>query len=423
MYKKTILPNGLTVATHHMAKRVSVSLGIWIKVGARYENVNNAGISHFFEHMVFKGTNNRSCEEIKQAIEGLGGSLNAFTAKECTCYLAKVPRKRFALSLEVLADMVLNAKLAASDIETERKVILEEIRMYKDLPGHLVVDMLNRLLWPNQPLGMNTAGRAKSVRLTSRKSLLNFKQNFYCPNNIIITVCSSLSHQKVLDHCERYFSLSVKKREIGKFTFVSQKQDKPQLNCHIKNTEQTHLALGLYGLSRRDPERFAMALLHTILGANMSSRLFREIREERGLAYEIGTWIKLFHDTGAFIVHAGVDNHRVPEVLEVIIGQLCQMKEKNVGIDELNRAKEYCIGQMMLGLEDTAEHMLWLGESIIDSKKFLSPDQIVQRLRKISAADLRCLAKKLFSNQSLNLALIGPLKDTDRKAIKRALRF
>ncbi len=420
MYKKTILNNGLTVATQQMSGRVSVSLGIWVRAGARYECKGIAGISHFLEHILFKGTKRRSCEEIKQAIEGRGGSLNAFTGKESTCYLCRVRRKHFSPALDVLADMVLNAKLAPEDIETERRVILEEIRMYRDLPGQFVMDRLTGLLWPNQPLGMNTAGEVSSVGSLTRRQLSAYKQRSYRSNNIVIVVCGSLGHKQVLEECKRCFSSAAKKARLKKFSRVSEKQSTPQLNCQVKDTEQTHLALGLHGLSKTHPERFALSLLHTILGANMSSRLFRQLREERGLAYEIGTALRLFQDTGAFIVHAGIDNRRITEAVGLILQQLRQLKKQEVGRQELARAKEYCTGQLLLALEDTSNYMLWLGESVVYKKKFLSPAQIIQHLNKVTPADLRRLANKIFQGRRLNLALIGPLKGKE-KQIKKGL--
>jgi len=420
MYKKTILSNGLTVATHQMSGRVSVSLGIWIRAGARYERKGIAGISHFLEHILFKGTKRRTCEEIKQDIEGLGGSLNAFTGKESTCYLSRVRRKHFNSALDVLADMVLNAKLAPEDIETERKVILEEIRMYKDLPGHFVMDCLTSLLWPNQPLGMNTAGEVSSVGSITRDQLFAYKQSSYGLNNIVIVVCGSLEHKQVLEECKKCFSSAAKKIRLKKFSMVSEKQSAPQLNCQVKDTEQTHLALGLHGLANAHPERFALALLHTILGANMSSRLFRQLREERGLAYEIGTAVRFFQDTGAFVVHAGIDSCRTVEAVELILEQLRQLKEQEVGKQELARAKEYCTGQLLLALEDTSDYMLWLGESVVYKRKFLAPAQIIQRLRQVTADDLRRLANKIFQDRRLNLALIGPIKGKE-KQIKKGL--
>lgn len=422
MYKKTILDNGLTVATRYMPERVSVSLGIWIKVGGRYEKKNTNGISHFLEHLLFKGTKKRSCDEIKQSIEGIGGSLNAFTSEEFTCYLAKVPGEYHSCALDVLWDMVLNANLAPGDIETERRVILEEIKMYKDLPSHFVLELLMKLLWPHQPLGMDIAGETTSVGAMNRNQLVTYKQRFYQLNNIVVIACGNLRHKQVLQACRRQISSSAQHKE-NRFVPARSQKTGPQLKFQVKDTEQTHLALGVYGLPKTHPERFGLGLLHIILGANMSSRLFREVREERGLAYDIGTSLKSLQDTGAFVVHAGIDSAKVVEALEVILQQLREIKKTPVEKEELNRAKEYYIGQLMLALEDTSNHMLWLGESMLYLRRLLPPEEIIRRVKRIKPDDLKKLANKILQNRNISLALIGPLKDRDKQRIKKGLSF
>ena len=422
MYEKTTLKNKLTVATHYMPSRVSVSVGIWIKAGSRYEQPKISGISHFLEHLLFKGTKRRTCEEIKQSIEGIGGSLNGFTAEEITCYLAKVPARFIGSALDVLGDMVLNGRLASNDIEMERRVILEEIRMYKDLPAHSAMELLTKLLWPKQPLGMNISGQTESIGAINRSQLLAYKEKFYQPANIVVAACGNLKHKQVLKECQRFIS-SLEQTERIKCTPAGQQQLCLQLKLQDKDIEQMHLALGMHALPRNHPGRFTLGLLHIILGANMSSRLFREVREERGLAYEIGTSLKFFQDTGAFIVHAGIDNRRAPEALEVILEQLAEIKKNKVKKEELKRAKEYYIGQLILALEDTSDHMLWLGEKVVSLNKFLRPEEIIRRVKKINADDLRKLANKIFQNRNLNLALVGPLKDKDKKRIKKGLSF
>jgi predicted Zn-dependent peptidase len=424
MYEKTILNNGLTVISHYMPSRVSISLGLWIKAGARYEGKNINGISHFLEHVLFKGTARRNCEEIKQAIEGIGGSFNGFTAQEMTCYLAKVPGEYLERALDVLADMVLNASLTPKDIEVERKVILEEIRMYKDLPSHFVMDLLTELLWPNQPLGRNIAGETDTVGQIDRKQLAAYKRSFYQLDNIIVAACGNLKHSRLLEECKKHLSVSpADKIERKGFVSAKENQTAPQWKFQVKKTEQTHLALGLHGLPKAHPGHFALNLLNIILGANMSSRLFREVREARGLAYDIGTSLKFFQDSGAFIVHAGIDNRRVVETLEIILAQLMEIKKNNVGAQELARAKEYYIGQLGLGLESTGDHMLWLGENFASLNKFLYPEKIIKQVKGIEAGDITRLADKILQTRSLNLALIGPLTDKTKSQVKERLKL
>lgn len=420
MYEKTVLASGSTLLTHYMPNRISISVGIWVKAGSRYENKNISGISHFLEHLIFKGTKRLTCEQIKQSIEGIGGSLNAFTAEEFTCYMAKFPCKYLGLVLDILGEMVLNASLTPEDIEMERKVILEEIRMYKDLPGHFAIEQLMKLLWPEQPLGMNIAGEISSINSIDRNRLFTYKQKFYQLNNIIIVGCGNLKHREFLEECEKYFSLKAANK-INRFVKVRQGQRRPRIRFQVKDIEQTHLAFGLHSLPRSHPGRFSLSLLNIILGANMSSRLFREVREKRGLAYEIGTYLKFFQDTGAFVIHAGIDNQRVIEAIDVILEQLEQIKKDRVEEEELNRAKEYYIGQLMLALEDTSEHMLWLGEKFTSLDRILYPEEIVRKVNEIKAEDLKQLANKILERHRLNLVLIGPLKDKDKKRIEQRL--
>ncbi|MBN2096953.1 MAG: insulinase family protein [Candidatus Omnitrophica bacterium] len=420
MYKKTRLNNGLTVVTHQMPSRVSVSVGIWLKVGSRYEAKEQNGIAHFLEHLLFKGTAKRSCDELKQSIEGIGGSLNGFTSEEITCYLAKVPGRYIGPALDALGDMVLNARLDAPDIEMERRVILEEIRMYKDLPAHFVMELLTELLWPGHPLGRNIAGETDTVGRMQRQDLLSFKQHFYQPDNMVVVCCGNLKHQDIVEQCAKYIS-APGKPQSNEFSAAGLTAAHSTVKFQDKDIEQTHLALGLRSLARNHPERYCLGLLHVVLGANMSSRLFHEVREKRGLAYAIGTSVKLLKDTGAFIVHAGVDNKRVALAFEVILEQLEEIKKNKITQEELKRAKEYYLGQLSLSLEDTAEHMLWLGEHFVSLNKFIRAQEVVRKVKKITAADLAKLANDIFTRNNLHLALIGPLADQDKGRIQERL--
>ncbi|MFH1245886.1 MAG: pitrilysin family protein [Candidatus Omnitrophota bacterium] len=422
MYKKTCLNNGLTILTYYMPNRVSVSLGVWIKVGARYEAQEINGISHFLEHLVFKGTKTKNCEQIKQTIEGAGGTLNGFTSEEVTCYLAKVPAKYIGAAVDVLADLALNAELKCEDIETERRVILEEIRMYNDLPSHLVMELLIKLLWPNQSLGRHIAGEAGSVSSIDRAKLLKFQEEFYSLNNITVVACGNVRHDKFVKQCRTHFA-SGRSGSANRFTAAYEKQAGLQLSLNVKQTEQTYLALGLHGFFRGHPDYYGLEILHILLGANMSSRLFREVREKRGLAYEIGTSVRCFQDAGAFIVHAGADNQRIKEVLQVVIEQLREIKTHPVEKEELNRAKEYYIGQLRLGLEETAEHMLWLGESFVSLNKVVYPRKVIRAAASVTAQDIMRIAGELFKDTKLNLALIGPLRNKEEEYIKREMRL
>jgi len=410
MYEKSALNNGLKVITHFMPKACSSSLGIWIKTGGRYESAENKGIAHFLEHLLFKGTKKYSCRQIKEEIEGKGGHLNGFTSEELTCYLVKLPSQYLNLALEILADMVLNPLLKDQDIEKERSVILEEIKMYKDQPQSYVYELLDALLWPNQALGEPVIGTFDSVNKIKREDLLKFKENYYQPQNMIISACGYLKHKDLIKKIKKIFP-SLRRQSINKFLPAQEKQTKPQLKIFPKDTEQTHLALGFHGFSRIHPLRFALGLLHVILGANMSSRLFNEVREKKGLAYEIGTGLKYFQDTGAFIVHAGIDNQKINAAVDLILKELKKIKKELISQDEFRRAKEFYLGQLLLSLEDTLDHMLWIGESTATLDRVYSYKDILKEINRLSRQDIKNVAQYLFKEEKLNLALIGPLED------------
>jgi predicted Zn-dependent peptidase len=401
-----------------MAGRQSLALGIWIKVGGRYETSENKGISHYLEHLLFKGTKNYSCRKIKESIEGVGGALNGFTSEELTCYLVKLPSRYLDLALDILSDMVVNPLLLKEDMEKERTVILEEIKMYKDLPHSYVYDLLDELLWPKQPLGMSVIGSVESVSQLKKEDLLLYKSRHYTSSNIVVAVTGLLEHSELVSRVEKKFRC-LKNKDANRFSRVKEEQNMPQLKVLHKETEQTHLTLGFHGLKREHPLKHALGLLHIILGANMSSRLFNELREKRGLAYEIGTQVKRFQDTGAFIVHAGIDNYKLDEAISLILKELKKTKDKLLSIDEFKRAKEFCLGQLMLALEDTLDQMLWIGETTATLDKTYSLENIIDEVNKVKREDIRKVARYIFQENKLNLALIGPLKGREEKIFKQ----
>lgn len=413
MYNKIELNNGLRVVAHKMPDRQSASVGIWIRSGGRYESKENKGISHFLEHLLFKGTKKYSCRKIKETIEGVGGSLNGFTSEELTCYLVKTPSEHLDLALHILSDMVINPSLPEQEIKKEKPVILEEIKMYKDLPQSYVYELLDELLWPNQPLGEPIIGTVDSVSRISKKDLRLFKERFYTPSNIVVSAAGSLDFKKFSAATNKLFSC-LKRRDGNVFLEAKQQQDKPQLNIFNKDTEQTHMALGFHGFRRNHPLRHALGILHIILGANMSSRLFNELRENRGLAYEIGTQVKRLHDTGCFVVHAGIDNKKVTQAIALILKELKKIKHSLVSKDEFRRAKEFYSGQLKLALEDTLDHMLWIGETTATLDKTYSLLDIIRDIKKIDREDVRKVARVLFEEKKINLALIGPLENSRR---------
>ncbi|MEW5758467.1 MAG: pitrilysin family protein [Candidatus Omnitrophota bacterium] len=412
-YQKTILKNGLTVVTHSLPKRDSVSLGIWIKAGGRYENKDNNGIAHFLEHLVFKGTKSYSCNKIKESIEGVGGALNAMTAQEHTCYFIKIPSKFLKIALNVLSEMVTCPSLKQEEVDKERFVILEEIKMYRDLPQAYVHELLDELIWPKHPLGFNLAGTFETVSKINSGDLKNFIDTFYTPSNLIISASGKIKHKELVNKIEDIFG-NFKKSTKNTFLEFKNSQKAPVFNILNKDTAQGHLAIGFHSVSNCDQRKFIASLLHIILGANMSSRLFNEVREKRGLAYEIGTQVRKFRDSGAFIVHAGIDNNKTVDAVRVILEELNRIKKDLVTDDEFKRAKDFFIGQLSLSLEDTLDNMFWIGEQTVSLNKIYTLKEIIAKLSKIKRENLRELANSVFLKDNLSLSFIGKVSEEDK---------
>ncbi len=417
MYKKSKLNNGLRVITNPMPDKQSVALGIWIKIGGRYENAQNKGISHYLEHLLFKGTKKYSCRKLKESIEGVGGSLNAFTSEELTCYLAKLPHKYLDKGLDILSDMVINPLLPEIEVEKERTVILEELKMYKDLPQSYVYDLLDELLWPGQIMGLSVIGSVETVNAIKRQDLSNYQKIHYTPRNIVVSTAGLLNHDRLVKKIDKIF-YSPKQGNDNNFIAALEQAGNPQLKLLDKATEQTHLALGFHSFKRDDPLKYAQSLLHIILGGNMSSRLFNEVREEKGLAYEIGTQVKRFQDTGAFLVHAGIDNNKVIQAISVILKELEKIKSELVNPDEFKRAKEFYLGQTELALEDTMDQMLFIGESTTLLDKTYSLRDIVKGVEAVSRKDIQIAAARIFEERKINLAIIGPIASQKEEIVK-----
>lgn len=421
MYRKTVLDNGVRVVTSSMQELRSLAMGIWINTGSRNEAREFSGISHYLEHLVFKGTGKYSCQQIKESIEGVGGSFNGFTSEEATCYLIKLPAKYIDLALDILSDMVLDPVLPQEEIDKERTVILEEIKMYKDQPQSYVHELLDEMLWPDQPLGRSVLGTEESVSNIKRGDLDGYRKRYYTAANIVVSAAGQLSHSRLEAKVGKRFA-AIAKSTGNSYAPAFTAQSAPQTNIFHKETEQTHLALGFHGLPRQHKLKFALGLLNVILGGNSSSRLFDQIREKRGLAYEIGSGVKRLKDTGSFVVHAGVDNSKVVEALKLILSELSRAKKEPVSEAEFKRAKEFFLGQLMLALEDTMDQMLWIGDSTLALDKTYSLQQVIREVSKVKVGELKEAAKLIFNKNDLNLALIGPLKGSE-ELIKKELNF
>ena len=407
MHRETVLDNGLDVISFRMPEMNSATLGVWISVGSRYESGKNNGVSHFLEHLLFKGSSKRSGRKIKEDIEGTGGSLNGFTSEECTCYLAKVVSEKLELSLDVLTDMALRPLLRKQDIERERGVIREEISRQKDLPMQYVHVLFSQLIWGKHPLGLNICGTVETVDSLTRKDISEYRKTFYKPASMVVAVAGKLEHERIVEMVSRMFSRFSKSRE-RKPSLLKKKQTRPQLVVEMRETQQSHICLGTRALRHDHPDRYVLGILNTILGGNMSSRLFEEVREKRGLAYHIGSSVHGFVDTGAFVVSAGIDSRRISDAIRIILKEMRKISEKDVLKKELLQAKEFCRGQILVSMEDTSNRMFWLGENKLALGRVPSVKEILDGIEKVTAHDLRRLAGELFQDQGMNLALIGP---------------
>ena len=387
----------------------SVSVGLWVGVGSRYERGELNGVCHFIEHLLFKGTRKRSARQISEAVEGIGGYLNAFTSEDATCFHARACANRFDAVLDVLLDMLLNSRLAAEDITKEREVIKEEIAMYLDEPQHHVQELLNGMLWPRQPLGRPITGTNRSLDGLKRPDILRYFHANYVTGSTVLVVSGNISHRQVIQalrpHVSRFtpglrptFSPVVVNGEAGRVNLLTRK------------IEQTQLALGVRTCSRHDDRRFALRLLNTILGENMSSRLFQVLREDLGLVYSIYSSPSFFADTGDLVISAGVDTEKLQKTLQLIRKELKQLCEKLPGAAELRRARDYVIGQVELGKESTESQMNWVGEQLLGYGRVFAPGAVERRLARVTAAEIRAVARDFLQPERCHLALVSPLK-------------
>ncbi|MEY2408086.1 MAG: hypothetical protein QOF48_756 [Verrucomicrobiota bacterium] len=409
MYRVTRLPNGLTVATAEMPHLASVSLGLWVGVGGRFEPAELNGASHFIEHMLFKGTRRRNAEQISQAVEGIGGYLNAFTSEENSCFYAKATRVHFDELLDVIVDMFLNSTFDPMELTKEREVIKEELASYLDQPHQLVQELLNETLWPDHPLGRSLTGTVKTIDTLTRAELLGFRRKNYVAPATLIVAAGACRHEKVVRAVSKFAS----RFPTGSnpvFEPCIPTQGKPRIRLHPRDTAQLQMAMGIRVCSRRDPRRYALRILNAILGENMSSRLFQLLREERALAYSVHSSLAFYDDVGSMTISAGLDTDKLPQALRLIRHELRRLVARAPGAAELRRARDYIIGQLDLGLEGSESQMTWVGEHYLAHGRIVTAAELKQRLRGVTAADVRGVARDFFKPERVSLAVVSPLK-------------
>ncbi|MEI6350598.1 MAG: pitrilysin family protein [Verrucomicrobiota bacterium] len=416
-YRLTKLPNGTRIASIEMPHMQSVSVGIWTAVGGRYEPKAICGISHFIEHLMFKGTKKRTARKITEAVEGVGGYLNAFTTEDHTCYYAKAAAAHLPTLCDVLSDMYLNSQFAPAEIEREREVIREEILMYHDNPSQHVQELLSETLWPNHPLGRPLTGTVDTISGLNQEAFFEFKDKHYNGRTTIVTVAGKMTHDCVVDLMGPAMT-ALPVGQVPRFTKAndeasgksgrSKKGGMPRVTAVKQEIEQTHLAMGLLAFGRHDDRRFALKLLSVILGENMSSRLFQKLRERHGFCYSVQSGIVSLDDAGALTIFAGLDPAKLEKAVRLILAELDLLCAKPPTRGELRKAQDYTIGQTLMGLESTTNQMMWMGESMLGYGKVLDPAEIERRLLAVTPEEIRAVAGDCLSRARLGIAVAGP---------------
>jgi predicted Zn-dependent peptidase len=406
--QREVLPNGLVVITEAMEHVRSASIGMWIRTGSRQEPAELNGISHFIEHMLFKGTERRSAEEIAQSMDRVGGMLDAFTTKEMICFNAKVLDEHLPVAIEVISDLVLRPRFDQQDITKEKSVVLEEIKMEQDNPEYLVYEIFTQNFWREHPLGKPILGTSDSVNRFEREALLGCFRSWYAPDNMLITAAGHLDHRKVVDLVTAEFSTL---RPSGNGASLIPPRSYAKLTTRDKRElGQVHICLGVPALPAADDRRYALAILNNLLGGGMSSRLFQNIREKQGLAYTVFSDLSPYRDAGMFSVYAGTSRENARQVVEMVMAEFRRMKEEMVSEEELRRAKDYLKGSMLLSLESTGARMSNLARQELYFGRFITLDEIGEAVERVTSGDLQQLARHLFIPDRIAVTVLGNLE-------------
>ena len=416
MYQRSVLDNQLRLLTSTMPHTRSVSMVICVGAGSRYESPEMSGTSHFLEHLPFKGTKQwPTSRHVSEAIEGVGGVMNASTDREMTAFWCKVAQPHFQSAFAVLMDMILNPLLDPEELEKEREVIQEELRMTNDHPTYKVDLLIDEALWPEQALGRDVGGTAETVSAITREGILDYMHHQYNPANTVIAVAGNISHEEVLNLVQDA-TKDWKPRETLEWEPVNYSNEGPVVHMEQRRTDQTHLCLGLQALSLNDPDRFNLAILNVLLGDGMSSRLFLNLREQQSLTYDVSSSTSLFRDCGSLIVYCGVEPKKSREAIKAVIGELEEMHQE-VSPQELAKAKEYAKGRLLLRLEDSRAVASWLASHELLQGKVSTPDEAVQCIDAVTASDVARVAQNLFGREKLRLAVVGPHR-SDKSFLK-----
>ena len=420
MYQRTVLDNQLRVLTSTMPHSMSVSMTISVGAGSRYEPDELAGLSHFLEHLPFKGTESwPTARHVSEAIEGVGGVMNASTDRELTVFWCKVARLHFRQAFAVLLDMVLNPLLDPQEMEKEREVIQEELRMTYDYPTNRVDLLIDEIMWPEQAMGRDVGGTPDSVNAISVNDVREYMEHQYNPANVVITVVGNVDHDEVVELIAEA-TKNWKPGESLDWEPVTENDAGSMARVEQKRSDQAHICLGLPGISLTDPDRHAFAILNGILGDGMSSRLFLNLRENQGLAYDVSSSLSHFRDCGSMVIYCGVEPKKTREAVQAVMGELAGMR-REVPLPELNKAKEFAKGHLLLRMEDTRSVAAWLGTQELLLGRIATVDDIVQKIDDVTADDVTRVAERLINPDKLRLAVVGPRRG--EKTLQKLLKF
>ena len=405
---KTALNNGIRIVTKKMPHVHSVSMGVWVNVGARDESPSESGLSHFIEHMIFKGTEKRTAFQIAKEFDAIGGQTNAFTSAENTCYHAKVMDTHLETMVDILSDIFLNSMFDEKEVENERAVIFQEIGMVEDSPDEYIHVLSGSNFWGNNSLGRSVLGTRENVAGFNSHTIKGFFHNFYQPERIVISAAGNLEHNRLVDLIGPVFE-SI--RPGNSFPERITPQGRSKVNLHQRKLEQVHICLGTKGISITDPRRYAYSLMNTILGGNMSSRLFQKIREQRGLAYSVYSFISSYVDTGMFGAYAGVNPKNARKSTELILKEISRLKQTRVDPNELHDAKEHTKGSLMLASESNDNQMVRLSQNETHFGRYIPLEEIANNIELVTQDDILHLAESLFQKSRFALTLLGPVAD------------
>lgn len=406
MYTKDVLDNGIRVVTEYIPYVSSVSIGIWVANGSRNEDASNNGISHFIEHMMFKGTRSRNARQIAECIEEIGGQINAFTGKESTCFYAKVLDSHIDIAVDVLSDMLLDSKIDDEDIEREKNVILEEINMYEDSPEDLVSDLLSKAAWPESSIGYPILGQYDIIKQFNHEKIVDYMNSHYTSENIVISVVGNFNLDRLLELLKEKFGSWGQKGSKTEYDNPTPRKSALSKN---KDIEQVHISLGLNGIETGNEDLYTLLAVNNIFGGGTSSRLFQNIREERGLAYTIYSYPSSFQNTGIFSIYAGLNPRYVDEVAKLIQEEIGEMSEKGISEEQLYKSKEQLKGNYMLGLESTSSRMFGIGKSELLLDRVYEPREVLEKIDRINIDDASRIIKRVFGGGINSAAAVGKI--------------